>query len=170
LGSGWERAMKRFTHDEIENAHAKYLPTNRIKVLFVGESLPSNGSYFYCGDNALLREMRCAVGGPEGDDDFLKSFMERGWYLDDLVQTPINDRSELKKKCREARDSLAIRIAKYKPAAIVCLLRRIRDDVEVAALMADSEACCYTVSFPPQHPRRFREEMKLILPRLERLP
>jgi len=91
-------------------------------------------------------------------------------YLDDLVQTPIDDPSELKKKCREARANLAARIAKYRPSAIVCLLRRIRDDVDDAALMADSEASRYVVSFPPRHPLRFQEEMKRILPKLERLP
>jgi hypothetical protein len=162
--------MKKFTKNEIEDAQAQYLP-DRIKVLFVGESPPSNGSYFYFGGtNALLREMRRAIGGPKGDADFLKNFMERGWYLDDLVRMPVDDRSELKKKCREARSNLAARIAKYRPSAIVCLLRRIRDDVDEAALIADSEAFRYVVSFPPRHPKRFREEMKLILPKLERLP
>jgi hypothetical protein len=155
---------------EIADAQAKYLP-KRIKVLFVGESPPANDSYFYFGGkNGLLREMRRAVGGPERDVDFLNSFMERGWYLDDLVQSPVPDPSELKNKCREARPNLAARIARYRPSAIVCLLHRIRDEVEDAAVMAKCEAPRYLVPFPPRHPLRFREEMKLILPKLERLP
>jgi hypothetical protein len=32
--------------DKIKEAQAKYRPPNQIKVLFVGESPPSNGKYF----------------------------------------------------------------------------------------------------------------------------
>jgi hypothetical protein len=40
---------------------------------------------------------------------FLERFKAYGWYLDDLVLRPINDlpRTEKKKACLEAQDSLA---------------------------------------------------------------
>jgi hypothetical protein len=164
--------MRKYTEAEIKEARARYRP-QRITVLFVGESPPSNGSFFYCGGNNLLRHMRSGVGGPSEDADFLKSFMERGWYLDDLVPTPLNDRSKLgrDKRCRDARTDLASRIVEYRPSGIVCLLRRIRDDVEIAALMANSKACRYVVPFAGHgHQGYFREEMKRILPELEALP
>jgi hypothetical protein len=156
--------------DKIKEAQAKYRPPNPIKVLFVGESPPSNGKYFYFGCNSLLRQMRHALEEDQSTDtDFLTNFMKRGWYFDDLVRIPVKQ-SELRKACREARDDLASRVRDYRPFIVVCLLRRIRDDVETAVLMADSDACVYAVSFPPQQPRRFREEMRLLRPRLERLP
>jgi hypothetical protein len=156
--------------DKIKEAQAKYRP-DQIKVLFVGESPPVSGKYFYCGCNSLLHQMKRALGEDQtADVDFLMRLKQRGWYLDDLVQTPIKEQAELKKKIREARDDLAARIRDYNPSVVVCLLRRIRDDVEVAVLKAGSDACVYSVSFPPQQPRRFQEEMTLLRPRLDRLP
>jgi hypothetical protein len=156
--------------DEIKEAQAKYRP-DQIKVLFVGESLPVGGKYFYCGCNSLLRQVKRALGEEQtADVDFLIKLKQRGWYLDDLVRSRVKDPAELKKKCREARDDLAARIRDYNPSVVVCLLRRIRDDVEAAVLKAESNACIYAVSFPPQQSRRFQEEMTLLRPRLERLP
>jgi hypothetical protein len=155
---------------KIKDAQRKYRP-DRIKVLFVAESPPASGSYFYYGGNRLLHEMRRALKEDQRTDaDFLMSFMKRGWYLDDLVQTPVKNQSELKNKCRKARDDLAARIRRYSPCIVVCLVRRIRDDVEIATLKAGSDACVYTVSFPPRHSQRFQAEMSLLRPRLERLP
>jgi hypothetical protein len=111
--------------------------------------------------------MRDALGGPQGDIEFLNWFKARGWYLDDLVTTPIENLRERRKKCREARASLAARIAEYQPAAIVCLLKSISDDVEIAASKANSKAPLHIVPFAGQgHQREFDDEMKRILPEL----
>jgi hypothetical protein len=151
----WEasRAQMDKITDKIKEAQAKYRPPNPIKVLFVGESPPSNGKYFYFGCYSLLRQMRHALEEDQSTDTFfLTNFMNRGWYFDDLVQSPVKQ-SELRKACQEARNDLASRVRRDRPSIIVCLLRGIRDDVEAAALMADSDACVYAVSFPPQQPR-----------------
>jgi hypothetical protein len=112
--------------DKIKEVQTKYRPSH-IKVLFVGESPPTSGKYFYLGGNSLLHQMRHAVGEDHlTDADFLMNFSNRGWYFDDLVQTPVKEQSELKKKCREARTDLAARIRDYQPSIVVCLLRRIR--------------------------------------------
>jgi hypothetical protein len=145
--------------DKIKEAQAKYRP-DQIKVLFVGESPPISGKYFYYGRNSLLHQMKRALGEDQtADVDFLMKLKQRGWYLDDIVQTPVKEHVELRKKCREARDDLAARIRDYNPFVVVCLLRRIRDEVEAAVLKAGSDACVYAVSFPPQQSRRFQEEM-----------
>jgi hypothetical protein len=151
---------------EIERLRLQYRP-ERITVLFVGEAPPASDSFFYRGNSGLTIYMRDAVGGPKGDSDFLNWFKARGWYLDDLVTTPIEDRRERRKQCREARASLATRIAEYQPSAIVCLLKRICDDVEIAASKAASKAPLYTVPFAGQgHQTKFRDQMKRILPEL----
>ena len=154
---------------KIKAAQRKYRP-DRIKVLFVAESPPANGIF-------IMAEIACCMrcDAPlekiqKTDADFLLSFMKRGWYLDDLVQTPVKKQSELKNKCRKARDDLASRIHRYSPCIVVCLVPRIRDDVEIATLKAGSDACLYAVSFPPRHSERFQAEMSLLRPRLERLP
>jgi hypothetical protein len=84
--------------------------------------------------------------------EFLEEFkMKRGWYLDDFLQIPVKAKislTELKKECRVAHKDLAARIRDYSPSIVVSLLLRIREDVETAVLMANSDACVYAVPFP----------------------
>lgn len=151
---------------EIERLRLQYRP-ERITVLFVGEAPPASDSFFYRGNSRLTNYLRNALGGPKGDIELLNWFRARGWYLDDLVTVPIENLRERRKQCREARASLAARIAEYQPAAIVCLLKRISDDVEIAASKANSKAALYTVPFAGQsHQTKFMDEMKRILPEL----
>ena len=149
-----------------EQLRLQYRP-ERILVLFVGEAPPASDSFFYRGNTGLTNYMRNALSGPKGDVEFLNWFKARGWYLDDLVTTPIEDLRDRRKKCREARASLAARIAEYQPAAIVCLLKSISDDVEIAVSKANSRAPFYTVPFAGQgHQTKFNEQMRRILPEL----
>jgi hypothetical protein len=108
----------------------------------------------------MFRNMQRAVEHALGENgDFLKRFKGYGWYLDDLVLTPVNDLEDRQreKKCREAQDCLAARIAKYRPSAIVTLLLRIKDNVEAAADAAASNVPRYTVPFPGMgHQSRFQ--------------
>jgi hypothetical protein len=154
------------TESETERLRLQYRP-ERITVLFVGEAPPASDSFFYRGNSGLTKYMRDALGGPKGDIEFLNWFKARGWYLDDLVTTPIEDLRSRRKQCREARESLAARIAEYQPVSIVCLLKSISDDVEIAASKANSKAPIYTVPFAGQsHQTKFKEQMKRILTEL----
>jgi hypothetical protein len=154
------------TSDEIERLRLQYRP-ERITVLFVGEAPPASDSFFYRGNSGLTNYMRDALGGPRGDIEFLNWFKARGWYLDDLVPTPIENLRDRRKQCREARASLATRISEYQPAAIVCLLKSISDDVEIAASKANCKAPLYTVPFAGQgHQTKFKEQMRRILAEL----
>jgi hypothetical protein len=149
----------------IEATRARYRPS-RIATLFVGESAPRSGAFFYCGNTALAREMERVMktAGVTASGDFLEQFKARGWYLDDLVLTPVNHlgRAERNRRCRAAEQSLADRIARYQPRAIVALLLGIKAIVEAAAT-----APRYAVPFPGNGQQaRFRRELALILPQL----
>ncbi|MGB7097478.1 MAG: hypothetical protein WBD95_01750 [Xanthobacteraceae bacterium] len=151
---------------EIERLRLQYRP-ERITVLFVGEARPASDCFFHRGNSGLTNYMRDVLGGPKGDVEFLNWFKARRWYLDDLVMTPIENLRERRKQCREARASLASRIAEYQPAAIGCLLKSICDDVEIATSKANSKAPPYTVPFAGQgHQTKFNDQMKRILPEL----
>jgi len=110
---------------DTEGVRAQYRP-QRIVTLFVGESPPASGKFFYYGNTALARNMEAAMlaAGLGGNGNFLERFKERGWYLDDLVLQPVDQlqRTERRRKCRGAQESLANRIKVYKPRAIVSLL------------------------------------------------
>jgi hypothetical protein len=157
--------------EAVETVRARYRP-DRITTLFVGESAPHSGDFFYRGDNAMLSHMRCAVETALGKtDDFLKTFKAYGWYLDDLVLTPVNHltKSERLAKCREAQQSLADRLADYRPEAIVSLLMLIEPFVTAAAIEAGSNAPRYVVPFPGMgHQGHFKTEMARIIPNLPR--
>jgi hypothetical protein len=97
--------------------------------LFVGESAPHSGKFFYFGNTAMTRYMEAAVNSALGVDEhtaFLDRFQTLGWYLDDLVLSPVNHLtpSERQTQCKAALKSLAERIADYRPLAIVSLMRR----------------------------------------------
>jgi len=158
--------------EAVEAIRARYRP-RQISTLFVGESAPNSGDFFYYGNTALTGYMADAMkaAGLRGDGDFLDRFKAYGWYLDDLVLTPVNylGRSQRKKECRDARASMAARIKEYQPRAIVSLLLSIRDDVEISAGNARSDAPLFAVPFAGmgQQPR-FLKEMARIIPKLPR--
>lgn len=157
---------------DVEAIRVKFRP-HQIKTLFVGESAPVSGDFFYHGNSNMLRYMKEVVESVFGkSDDFLDTFKSYGWYLDDLVLTPVNGlgRPERKAKCRDAQSGLAARIAEYQPKAIVSLLSSIRETVEAAASDAGSIATRYSVPFPGNGQQaRFRVKMTEILPKLPRL-
>ncbi len=163
--------IRKYTEAEIKEARARYRP-KRITVLLVGESPPSNGTFFYCCENNLLRHIRSAIGGPSQDGDFLESFKARGWYLDDLVSTPIDKLppKERERKWWDAQHDLAIRIAEYQPKAIVSLLLGIEPVVDAAAKEANSNADRHAVPFPGRWTMgRFLEKMRDIVPKLPKI-
>ena len=105
------------------------------------------------------------------EDNVLERFKANGWYLDDLVLEPVNwlERSERRRKWREAQDGLAARIKVYKPRAIVSVLKAIEDTVEAAAKAAGCDAELFAVPFPGMGQQvRFHEAMAKIMPRLPR--
>jgi hypothetical protein len=158
--------------EAVEAVRARYRP-ERITTLFVGESAPIGGAFFYLGDNAMLSHMRSAVELALGESrNFLERFKAYGWYLDDLVLTPVNHLTGLQRvaKCLDAQRNLADRIAAYRPEAIVSLLIFIKPFVDAAAIAAGSNAPRYAVPFPGQgHQAQFQVEMARIIPKLPRL-
>jgi hypothetical protein len=99
---------------------ARYRP-DRITTLFVGESAPASGACFYHGDNAMLRYMQrareAALG--VGSREFLDRFNASGWFLDDLVLTPVNalPKAQRMTKCPAAQASLTEHFSCHRHAA-----------------------------------------------------
>jgi hypothetical protein len=157
----------------IEDARAYYRP-KRITTLFVAESAPIGGTFFYYGNGHLGRYLQRAVDCVvPGDGDFLDRFKSFGWYLDDLVLTPVNHLIPRERKAMRlgAQDSLSKRVNEYRPLAIVCLLRGISDVVHTAAASAGFTGHVFDVPFPGNgQQRRFHEQMIEIVPTLPREP
>jgi len=110
--------------NDLEELRRSFRP-QRITALFVGESAPHSGRFFYSGNSSLFYAMQRAFGGKA---TFLQDFKRSGFYLDDLVPMPINklespERSALRWKFVA---SLANRLRDYKPQAIVIVMRAIK--------------------------------------------
>ena len=158
--------------EAVEATRARFRP-ERITTLFVGESAPVSGDFFYYGNTALQRHMQRAVEDSFGEGgNFFERFMAYGWYLDDLVLTPVNQLTKPERigKCLAAQDSLAKRIAEYRPLTIVSLLIGIQTFVDAAAIAAGSDAPRFAVPFPGMGQQaRFKLAMAQIIPKLPRL-
>jgi hypothetical protein len=163
--------MTVFRVGETEGLRDSYRP-ERITTLFVGESAPNSGKFFYRGNTQAKQYMAQsmkAAGLYDGVGDFFQVFRSYGWYLDDLVLIPVDKlpKRERKRLCLEAQMSLSERIAKYRPRAIVSLMLGIKEIVEAAAVGASSNAPRFAVHFPGNGQQtKFAAEMAQIIPQL----
>lgn len=156
----------RYTEAEIARARARYRP-QRIRILFVGESPPSNGNFFYCGNNDMLRHMRSAAGATSDSDDI---FSRASWPAGAISTTSCR-RPWTICRDRSAREYAGTRATIWRlelrstaPLAIVSVLRWIKHVVEAAADEAGSSAPRHAVPFPGHgHQRRFQEQVARIL-------
>jgi hypothetical protein len=155
----------------VEKARKDHRP-NRITTLFVAESAPAGGTFFYHGNGHLGRYLRRSIEEVlPGDGGFLERFQSYGWYLDDLVLTAVNQLTPRERRAAHlgAAQDLQRRIAEYRPMAIVCLLKSIGPVVRAAASRAGFDGPFFEVPFPgngQQH--RFHLQMIDIIPKLQR--
>lgn len=166
---------RKAANTDVEITRLKYRPT-RITTVFVGESAPASGDFFYFRRSELYRSMKASMetAALGGSGDFLEHFKSFGWYLDDLVLMPVNrglSDSERNKACRAAQPCLAKRIAEYQPRAIVSLLlaARVKKSVYTSVAEACNSADCYAVHFPGNGwQKHFRSDMERIILKLPR--
>ena len=120
-----------------EAVRARYRP-EKVRLLFVGESPPASGRFFYNRDSGLYRAMLGAFHAMDhtiSDDNVLDVFQKTGCYLTDVYRRPV-DRLDLvarRDACSAGEKTLARRIRKLQPGIIISLVRSIKGNVENAA-------------------------------------
>lgn len=141
---------------ENEALRASYRP-ERIRVLFVGESPPAGGTFFYAANSHLWRYTQQAFARTYGREwtsgpAFLSDFQALGCYLEDLCVEPVNhlDPVTRRQHWQASVPSLAERIALAKPLAILTIIRRIERSV-TRAIQESGIAPVPTVFFPFPH-------------------
>jgi hypothetical protein len=143
-------------------------------MLFVGESPPASGRFFYHRDSGLYRALRDAfhvVDESISDENFLAVFQRTGCYLVDACAQPV-DRMEPKARQRACSDGEALlsrRIRSLQPETIVTLLRSISANVERAAVRASWKGTIVTVPYPGRWIQHRRAFLELLAPRLQTL-
>lgn len=136
-----------------------------MRLLFVGESPPASGRFFYQADSGLYRAMRSAfiAAFPSvRSDDFLDSFQALGCYLLDLCARPVDNLEPQKRKriCQEGEIRLAGGIQFLQPETMVTVVRSIFPNVERARNLAGWTGLHISLLYPGrwQHHRAAFEE------------
>lgn len=155
------------TYEDVEPLRASYRPA-KINVLFVGESAPAGGAFFYKQTGQVHAQFRQALAPHIGDSpSFVDSFKQAGFYLDDLVLEPVNwlSRSERKAIHSASIASLAKRLRDYEAPLVVAFMKGIAAPVK-AAIAASGAMCQFEVVPFPGNGRQteFRAAMTAIMP------
>ena len=147
--------------DPYESMRARYQPRH-TRVLFVGESRPSGGTFFFHGDSRLAQYTCEALGtryGPFADvPAFLARFKALGCFLIDLCPNPVNHLpKKLRRKAHRAGEiELAVQFRHLKPRAIVVVMKAIAKSVARAAVAAATDVPRFELPFPSHgHEREY---------------
>jgi hypothetical protein len=151
-----------YMNDIFETRRSEFRPPGKVCLLFVAESRPAGGTFFYNADSNLyrytLRVFENAFGKRwEAGDYFLNFFRDHGCYLDDLCAEPVNDlkKDEVAKR-REHHEAgvgaLSKRIRLYSPHVLITIKKDIAKHVRKAAQLAGFDNIPhYALPFPAMH-------------------
>jgi hypothetical protein len=136
----------------IDELRERHRPA-KVETLFVGESSPAQGTHFYRANSNLFRATRAAFALARGDDAvpsgeaFLRYFRDRGCWLVDLADEPVNRLPDAARRAVVERgvERLAELIGRERPRRIVVVKRDVGDYVRRAMAMAGVEDAPLTV-------------------------
>lgn len=114
----------------------------KVRILFVGESPPASGRFFYQADSGLYRAIRDAFikAFPDlRESNFLKSFRSLGCYLVDLCERPADHlQPKARRKAHLAGEpQLGRTIRKLHPQIVIVVVRSIASNVQRSELQAN---------------------------------
>jgi hypothetical protein len=140
-------------------------------VLFIGESPPTSGTFFYDANSILYAATReaflRAVPDLADEQDFLRAFQRMGCYLEDLSLCPIDrlPKPEKRRARTEAVGGLAERLRGMTPRVGVVVVMEVRPHVERALTTARvSVPEMEALPFPGQWWRkRYVEELAVLV-------
>jgi hypothetical protein len=117
-----------------ERLRRSYRP-RKARILFVGESPPASGRFFYHADSGLFRAIREAFVKAFPDlrkADFLKSFRNVGCYLVDLCDRPVDHLSPnvRRKLCLAGEPRFSKSLRSLRPAIVIVVIRSIARNVQ----------------------------------------
>lgn len=157
----------------IENIRQEFQP-DMIKVLFVGESPPNSGGFFYGnpGDfSPMTKHYQNVFENVFGETfasrkDFLGFFKSLGCYLDDICHEPVDNLPAKERKLAivYSIDKLAKRIEDYKPEYVIAILKGIHGAVLAAVHISNHPVTVQSVPFAGMgNQKRFEAELREIL-------
>lgn len=159
--------------DPYEETRQQFRPA-RTRVLFIGESRPANGTFFYLG-NSNLATYSCQAFRPAGApalemSDFLRQFKKQGCYLVDLCPHPVNQLPRMRRRAERenGEEPLARVIAELQPLSIVVVMTGIARNVMRSVRRAKlQDVPVYVLPFPAmRHQHAYVERLRAALAEL----
>jgi len=159
--------------NQLERLRRSFRPA-RLQLLFIGESPPASGRFFYRGDSGLYRAMRDAFRSVDPsirDENFLTVFQASGCYLIDLCPEPVDhlDPKARRATCLASQESLSSAIAALQPAMIATLLRSIEGNVAEAVSGADWHGPLIHLPYPGRWSRYRDTFVDILAPTIKSL-
>ena len=156
--------------DPRERLRQRYRPA-LVQLLFIGESPPASGRFFYQQDSGLYRAIRDAFRAVDPsitDECFLAVFQAQGCYLIDTCATPVDhlDARSRRAACRANQAFLSHKILELEPVGIVTLLRSIQPIVRRAVERADWRGPMLEVPYPGRWARHREVFLRALVPHL----
>jgi len=153
---------------ERERLRLSYRP-EAVRLLFIGESPPASGRFFYRGDSGLYRAMREAFQIADqsiGDETFFTAFQAAGCYLIDLCLEPVDDLDSKSRRTAHmaGEPSLSGAIAQLRPPVIATLLRSIEGNVTSAVSRAKWSGRVIHLPYPGRWSRHKEAFVRAIVP------
>jgi hypothetical protein len=151
--------------NEIESLRESYKP-EKIKILFVGESAPASGAFFYDGSphtftTNIRKTFEMALDVTfEDNKEFLNYFKDKQCYLDDLCLEPVDHFSPAEKNVTRAESikPLSERLRDMNPDVIIISMKSIEHYVHDAIVLSDVTSKVVVTPFPGMgHLLQFRE-------------
>lgn len=139
-----------------------------MRILFVGESPPASGRFFYQEDSGLYRAVRdtFAIAFPVlAKREFLDCFQSLGCYLVDLCGQPVDRMTRRARQCAccAGENGLAETIRGLDPRIIVAIVKSIRPNVRRAQDRAGWSGLYLELPYPGRwHHHRLEFERQLI--------
>lgn len=158
-----------------EALRRQFRPRN-VRVLFVGESPPASGRFFYCRDSGLYRAILTLFETADPSirhENFLRRFQEHGFYLIDLCTEPVDKLEPNNRRAAHAAGERSLRqkISRLEPEVIVSLARSIHPSVSRAAAAANWRGPIMDVPYPGRwihHSRVFTAKLLPVVKRILR--
>lgn len=156
-------------NNTFENLRYLYKPVN-VGVLFVGESRPQGGTFFYQEDSALYRETKKAFNEYFTHDVFtLDNFKQWGCWLYDICENPVNNLNNHDRRLliRENIPRLENLVKQESPKIIiVCKMTLVEPEIRESKIMNiyHPEDRIYFLPFPGNgNQKRYREGLINVL-------
>lgn len=165
--------MKITTTQERECLREAFRPDS-VCLLFVGESPPASGRFFYSANSGLYRAMRAAFHTADetiGEENFLTVFRSLGCYLTDLSHEPIDHLAAHRRRAmrKNGEKRLAQDIASWQPSIIAPVLHSIANNVQRAAAVAGWQGQMLQLPYPGRWSQHRQIFIKLLVPFVQRL-